>query len=389
MSTIEIRTARGWRQVGEFIELPFRLHAGTPWVPPLRVERRLFLSRRPRLGTYAKRMDFELFCAFRGGELVGRISAHIDTAYNAHHGSRWGWFGFFESIDDQQVADALLDAAEAWLRAKGMERMVGPADFTVNDESGIVIEGAEEPPMVREPWHPAYYRTLMEKAGMGKVVDLYMYDLPVTERENLHPAVEQIGKAATAEHGVTIRLMSRRGLRKDLDVFQKVYNHAWRKNWGFVPYSDEDIDQYALELQLVFDQDWFMIAEKDGEPVAIAITVPDINRALQRMNGRVLPFGWIHYLRRRRYIDRVRVGFLGVLPGAQHTGVAAALYLEQFDTCARDPLVKAGETGWILETNRAMNNAMEAMNGRINKRYRMYERLLEEGAERQQLGEPA
>ena len=162
--TIEIRPARSFREVGEFIDLPYRLHAGTPWLPPLKVERRMFLSR--RFGTYAKRMDYELFCAHRGGEVVGRISAHIDRAYNDHHGARWGWFGFIEAEDDPAIAGALLDAASDWLRERGMERMVGPADFTVNDESGIVIEGAEEPPMVREPWHPAYYRTLMEKAGM-------------------------------------------------------------------------------------------------------------------------------------------------------------------------------------------------------------------------------
>lgn len=343
----------------------------------------MFLSR--RFGTYAKRMDYELFCAFRDGELVGRISAHVDRSYNAHHGARWGWFGFFEAVEDQAVADALLDAAEAWLRERGMERMVGPADFTVNDESGIVVEGHDIPPMIREPWHPRYYQALMEQAGMEKVVDLYMYDLNVADRANLHPGMIEAGKIAVNEHGVVIRNMSRRRLRKDLDVFAEIYNRAWRKNWGFVPYDEHDLDQYALEMQFVYARDWFVVAEIDGEPVGMAITVPDVNRVLKTMNGRLLPLGWLKYLRRNRVIDRVRVGFLGVRPEQQHTGVAAALYLHHYDVCEAAPIITGGETGWILETNEPMKRGMEAMDGTIVKRYRMYERLLEDGAEFQHL----
>ena len=148
--------------------------------------------------------------------------------------------------------------------------------------------------------------------------------------------------------------MTRRSLRRDMDRFADVYNSAWSQNWGFSPYSKEDLDYYAQELQLVFDAPWFMVAEKDGETVAVAITVPDINQVLRKMNGRLLPFGWWHFLRRRKIIDRCRVGFLGVKPEYQHTGVAAALYVEHFDLAERTP-IKWGEMGWILETNRAMN----------------------------------
>jgi GNAT superfamily N-acetyltransferase len=170
--------------------------------------------------------------------------------------------------------------------------------------------------------------------------------------------------------------MTRRRLRRDLNVFAEIYNRAWRRNWGFVPYDEKDLDAYAQELQLVFDRDWFMVAEIEGEPIAIAITVPDINIVLRRMGGRLLPLGWWHYLRRRTIIDRVRVGFLGVRPEHQHTGVAAQLYVEHFDTAARHPRIKGGEMGWILENNRAMNRGMEAMNGRVVKKYRMYVREL-------------
>jgi GNAT superfamily N-acetyltransferase len=171
--------------------------------------------------------------------------------------------------------------------------------------------------------------------------------------------------------------MSRRSLRRDVDRFADVYNSAWSQNWDFVPYTKKDLDAYALDLHLVFDANWFMLAETaEGDTAAVAITVPDVNQVLVKMKGRLVPFGWWHFLRRNRIMDRVRVGFLGVKPEYQHTGVAAALYVEHFDTAAHRPQ-KWGEMGWILESNRNMNKAMEAMGGRIVRRYRVYERTLE------------
>jgi GNAT superfamily N-acetyltransferase len=206
-----------------------------------------------------------------------------------------------------------------------------------------------------------------------------MWELPISDREKIVPAIFELAAQVEPKHGITIRRMSRRRLRRDLDVFGEIYNDAWKRNWGFVPYSKEDLDHFAQELQLVYDRDWFMVAEHEGQAVAIAITIPDVNQVLRRMNGRLLPLGWWHYLRKRRVIDRCRVGFLGVKPEYQHTGVAAGLYVEHFDNAARLP-IKHGEMGWILENNRAMNRGMEAMNGRIVKRYRMYERRFEPDA---------
>jgi hypothetical protein len=375
---VTVRPARSYRDVGAFIDLPFRLHAGTPWIPPLKLERRIFLSRRTRLGTYASRVDFELFLAERDGRVVGRVSAHVDHAYNRHHDERRGWFGFFECEDDPEAARVLIEAAEEWLRARGMTLLSGPADFTMNDESGIVIEGHDLRPMVRQPWHPPYYQRLLEGEGVGleKEVDLFMWELDISDREQMLPILPELAADARDKHNVTIRRMTRRGLRKDFDIFAEIYNRAWRRNFGFVPYDKADLDQYAAEVQLVFDQDWFMVAEVGDEPIAIAITIPDINQVLRKMHGRLLPFGWWHYLRRRRTINRVRVGFLGVKPKFQHTGAAAALYVEHFDTSAAHPRIKGGEMGWILETNRAMNRGMEAMHGRIVKKYRVYRREL-------------
>lgn len=371
--SVQVSPARRWGQIGEFIELPFRLHAGTPWVPPLKLERRLFLNR--RLNAYFKHGEAEYFLARRGERVVGRITAQVDFAYNRYHGGRTGMFGFLELEDDQEVLEALLEAACSWLRARGCDQLLGPMDFSLNEDAGILVEGFELEPLVRQNWHPPYYHRHCEAAGLERAMDLLSWDLSVEDRESLLPIIPKLAKRCREKYGIEVRKMSRCGLREDLDRFADVYNSAWSENWGFVPYSKQDLDAYALELQLVYTPEWFMLAEKDGETVAAAITVMDANQFLRRMNGRLLPFGWWHFLRRNHTTDRLRVGFLGVKPEYQHTGVAALLYMEHFEAATRSPL-KHGEAGWILETNKDMNSGLEAMNGRVVKRYRMYERAL-------------
>jgi GNAT superfamily N-acetyltransferase len=371
---IEVSAVHGLSDLREFVALPFRLHAGTPWIPPLKLERYAFLNR--KLNAYFKHGEAEYFLARRDGRVLGRITAQVDHAFNAFHANRWGMFGFLEIEDEQEVLDALLHAAEAWLRSRRCERMVGPMDFQMNDESGVLIEGFDREPMIRQPWHPPYYQARCDAAGLTKAMDLLMWELHISDRTKLLPVLPAIAEQVRSKHGIRIRKMTRKGLRRDLDEFAKVYNAAWSRNWGFVPYSKEDLDAYALDLQLVYDRDWFMVAENDTETVAVAITIPDMNQVLKRMRGRLLPLGWWHFLRRGAVIDRVRVGFLGVMPEYQHTGVAAALYIEHFDVAERTTR-RGGEMGWILETNRSMNRAMEAMGGRVVKRYRVYERLLE------------
>ncbi len=374
--SIEVTPVRSLRDRREFIEVPFRLHASSEqWVPPLRLERHAFLS--PRLNKWFRHADAQLFLARRGGRVVGRVSAQIDHAFNAYQGNDWGMFGFFEAEDDPAVAGALVDAAAGWLAERGRDRMIGPMDFTMNDEAGLLIEGHDREPFIKQPWHPPHYRPLLEGTGLTKAIDLWMWELHISDRSSVVQPIVDMAAQLEPEHGIRIRRMSRRRLRRELDVFAETYNEAWADNWGFVPYGPDDLDTYAGDLQLVFDRNWFMVAEKvdTGESVGVAITVPDINQVLRRMNGRLLPLGWLHFLRRRKLIDRVRVGFLGVKRDYQHTGVAAAFYIEHFDTAARTPQTW-GEMGWILETNDAMNRGMEGMGGRVVKKYRMYEREL-------------
>jgi GNAT superfamily N-acetyltransferase len=373
--SVEVRPVRSRADRRDFVELPFRLHAtGTPWIPPLRIERRLFLS--PRFNAFFKHGEAELFLARLDARVVGRLSAQIDLNFNAFHDNAWGMFGFLELEEDPEVLRALLDAAAEWLRTRGRDRMVGPMDFTMNDESGVLVDGFDREPMLRQPWHPPYYKRLCEEAGLKKAMDLLIWELRISDREKILPIIRQLADELGPKHGITIRKMSRRRLRRELDAFAEIYNEAWSNNWGFVPYTKEDLDAYVQELHLVFDREWFMVAENsDGETVGVGITIPDINQVLQRMGGRVLPLGWWHFLRRRRIMDRCRIGFLGVKPAYQHTGVAAGLYMENFAMAEATP-IKWGEAGWVLETNKGLNRGMEALGGRISKTYRVYERTL-------------
>jgi GNAT superfamily N-acetyltransferase len=373
---VEVSSVSGGRDLKAFIDLPFRLHASHPlWVAPLKLERRLFLNR--RMNTFFTHGQAEYFLARRDGRVVGRISAQVNDAFNDYQKKSWGWFGFLEFDDDPEVLQALLDAAGGWLRERGQERMVGPASFTMNDESGVLVEGFDLRPMIEQPWNPRYYPERIEQAGMTKAMDLLMWNLEVADRERVLPVIFELAEKAQTEHGIRVRPMRRRQLRKDLDWFGEVYNAAWSKNWDFVPYSKKDLDALAQQLHLVFDKHWFFVAEKEdtGEVVGMAITVPDPNQVLEKMRGRILPLGWWYFLRKARHIDRVRVGWLGVKPEHQHTGVAAKLYVEHFNAAAVRRQ-KGGEMGWILETNKPMNRGMEAMGGRVVKRYRMYERML-------------
>jgi GNAT superfamily N-acetyltransferase len=370
---VEVTPVRGLRQLKGFVDLPFRLHAGTIWIPPLKEERYLFLSR--RLNAFFTHGEAEYFLARRDDRVVGRITAHVDHAYNEFHGERTGMFGFVEFEDDEQVVAALLAAAEAWLRSRGCDRMLGPMDFALNDEGGILIEGYDVEPLVRHPWQPPYYRERIEQAGLVKAMDLLSWSLDVSDRERLDPRLPRIAERARTKYGVTIRRMSRRNLRRDLDEFARVYNAAWSRNWGFVPYSKADLDAYWFDLQLIYSSDWFMVAEIDGETVGMAITIPDVAQIYKRMKGHLFPVGWIWYVLRWFIMDRLRVGFLVVIPEYEHTGVAAALYLEHFDVATR-VRQKHGEAGFILETNSSMNNALKAMGGHVVKRWRVYERAL-------------
>jgi GNAT superfamily N-acetyltransferase len=374
---VEVRAVAGRRETGTFVKLPWRLYRNEPtWVAPLlmEVKKRLDRSANP----FFKHAEAEYFLAWRGRRAVGRISAHIDRNLNEFQGNRWGLFGWFECEDDPAAARSLLAAAEAWLSQRGCEKIVGPMDFTTNDECGVLIEGHERRPIILCPWHHPYYQRLFEcDLGMDKAMDLLMWSLYVTGRGKVHPAIWEVAGKVESEHGIVCRNFRKRDLEAEVGRFLEVYNAAWERNWGFVPLTEEEVRHYAKDLKPVLDENWAMVAERADtrEVVGAALTLPDYNQVLAKLNGRLLPFGWITALIQRRKIDAVRVFALGVKPEYQHTGVAARFYQMHFDAAERTPQ-KWGETGWILEVNKPMNRAMEGMGGQIVRRYRLYERDL-------------
>ncbi len=372
---------RSRRDLNAFIKLPFALYRSEPrWIAPLLMDLKKQLNREKN--PFFKHAEAEFFLARRNGHYVGRISAHVDRHLNEFQDNNWGLWGWFECEDDPEAARALLAAAEAWLRERGCGAMVGPMDYTTNDACGLLIQGHERPPIILCPWHYPYYQRLIEQdVGLEKAMDLHMWSLHVDTRENVHPAIWEIADKLELEHGIVCRNFRKKDLQAEVGRFLEVYNSAWERNWGFVPLTEEEVRHYAKDLGPVLDENWAMVAERKdtGEVVGAALTLPDYNQVLAKLRprGRLLPFGWITALRERRHIDSVRVFALGVKPAYQHTGVAARFYQMHFDAAERTPQ-KGGEMGWILEINRPMNRAMEGMGGKIVRRYRVYQRPLEE-----------
>lgn len=378
MGNVSIRPVRTRRELKRFVRVPFQLHRDRPqWVAPLIFERMQFLDRGKN--PYFEHAEAEYFLAERDGEAVGRITAQVDQRWDEFQGGSDAMFGFFETVEDPEVAAALLGAANEWARGKGRGRILGPMDFTTNDEIGLLIEGYERRPMILENWHPPFYKQLIEAEGFGKAMDLLMWELQfgdLKEGESFDPAIHAAAEKALRDEGVVIRNISLRNLPAEMHAFSEVYNEAWGDNWGFVPATDAEVEFHAKILKQVLDEDWAYIAEKEGEPVGAALTLPDINQVMAKLKGRLFPFGWFQFLLGKGKIDQLRVFALGVKHAYRHTGVAAGLYLKHLETAARPGTIEGGEMGWILETNGPMNRAMEGMGGRVVKKYRVYEKAL-------------
>jgi hypothetical protein len=378
MASVSIRPVRTRRERKRFVRVPFNLHRDRPqWVAPLVFERMQFLDRRKN--PFFEHAEAELFVAERDGEPVGRISAQIDQRWDRFQGGNDAMFGFFETVEDPEVVAALLGAAGDWAAGKGRERILGPMDFTTNDELGILIEGFERRPMILENWHPPFYRELIEAAGFAKAMDVLMWELQfgsLKDGERFDPSIHAAARKGLEEEGVVIRNYRKREAAEEMRRFAAVYNEAWGDNWGFVPPTDAEIEHHAKLLNQVIDEKWAFLAEKDGEVIGVALTLPDINQVMAKLNGRLLPFGWAWFLLGKRKIDQCRVFALGVKDAYRHSGVAAGLYLRHLEEAAVPGGIVGGEMGWILETNEPMNRAMEGMGGEVVKRYRLYERAL-------------
>jgi GNAT superfamily N-acetyltransferase len=361
------------------IEFPFTLYKGDRnWVPPLIEERRDFLD--PRKNPFFEHARFQLFLARRGGEIVGTIGAVVDDNHNQVHDERAGAFGFFETIDDQAVADALLGAAEEWVRGQGMAIIRGPISFSTNHEVGLLIDGFDDPPMVMLTHNPRYYAQLIGARGYTKVMDLFAYIGDIDDRlQNGPPKLFRVADIAAKKAGIRIRKVDMRHFDQEVRRAKEIYAQAWTNNWGFVPLTDREGDYLAASLKPVIDPDLVLIAEtSDGKPVGVSITLPDLHQALKWSGGgHMFPLGLAKFLWHRRKIDQVRLWGMGVIEEYRNRGIDAVFYVE---TCraAHAKGYKRIEGSWILESNVMMNRIIERLGGQRYKTYRVYERPLAE-----------
>jgi hypothetical protein len=372
---LELRPVRGRKELNAFIKLPWQIYAGDPaWVPPLIREQRKILdrSRHP----FHLHAEVEYFLARRGGRVVGRIAVFVNPRYNRFHEDRTGFFGFLEVENDPEACTALLECAEGWLAERAMDCMVGPMNFTTNDEShspGILLEGFQEPPYILMAHGRPYYPSLLKEAGLEKAMDLLAYRFTSNiPPERIVKAVARIEKGIA---GLRIRNVSMKHLHEEVDLVQAVYNSAWEKNWGFVPLTEAEIRHLAEELKPILEPRYALIATIHGQAVGFSLTLPDYNQALRHTNGRLLPLGLLKLLWHARRINRARVFALGLERKFRRSGIDAVLYLRTF-LAAQELGHGSAESSWILEDNWTMRRALEKMGAHIYKRYRVYQKAL-------------
>ncbi|MBX5481498.1 MAG: N-acetyltransferase [Myxococcaceae bacterium] len=359
-----------------FIHFPYKLYRDDPnWVPPLIMERRDFLD--PKKNPWFEFGAVELFLARRNGEVVGRIAAVKDPRYNEFHGTRVGFFGLFESIDDVRVARGLFDAAAGWVKAHGFESMMGPVNFSTNYECSTLIEGFDAPPVVMMAYNPRYYPALFDACGFQKAKDLWAWEL--SSAVEPPEKVVRIAEKIRARDGIVVRPVNIKEFDREVRIIKDIYNSAWEKNWGFVPMTEKEFDHLARDMKQMVVPDLLLIAEVNGEPVAFSMTLPDANIALKAAGGRLtrygLPIGLAKLLLASRKIKRLRLITLGIKAGYRRRGLDAILYLDTLRT-ARRLGYTGGEISWTLEDNDLVNRAIESMGGRRYKTYRLYQRPL-------------
>ncbi len=368
------------KELNRFIKLPWKLYKDDPnWVPPLLTDIKSKLDKKKN--PLFSHVDAEYFLAYKDGSLAGRITAHIDHLYNETWNEKSGFFGFFESVNDQEVASALFETVEKWHRERGMDRVMGPFEFNTNDEVGLLIEGFDTPPMIMMPHHKPYYKDLIEKQGYTKIKDLVAYIFRRDDKDLMNKLEKVLKRIkANAEwamrNGFTMRPINLKNLKAEVERLKEIYNEAWSKNWGFVPFTDPEFDELAKGLKAIADPDLAPIVEyvrPDGtkEPAGFSLVLPDINPIVKKINGRLFPFGFIKLLLELPKIKRGRLLTLGVKHKFHKKGVDSLLYYQTF-TQALKKGYEAVEASWILEDNMQMRKPIEFMGGKIYKVYRVF-----------------
>jgi GNAT superfamily N-acetyltransferase len=369
---VNVKPVETKRDLMEFIKSPWQIYRNDPhWVPPLIIERKEFLDKNKN--PFFKHAEVVFFLAKRNGQTVGRIAGIVNRNHIKFHQENAGFFGFFECVKDYEVAKALLDSVREWLKSKGMGIMRGPANFSSNDEWGLLVEGFDSPPVIMMSYNPSYYLDFMESYDMVKAKDLYAYfidkSLPPPER------VMRMAESIKKRENVKIRNINMKKFKDEVERIKQIYNSAWSKNWGFIPMTDEEFDHMAKSLRQIVDPHMVFIAEADGKPAGFSLALPDFNQVLRKLNGRLFPFGILKLLWHTKVInkiDGVRIITMGVIPEFQKRGIDTVFYVETYNVGVKRGYTWA-EMSWVLEDNVMMNRVLELLGARLYKKYRIFE----------------
>ena len=357
------------RQLKTFIKFPWSIYRDDPnWVPPLILDQLQFFT--PGKNPYLAHSRAQLFMAFRGDEPVGRISAHENNQHIRAHRDGAGFFGFFECIDNQAVADALFDAASAWLRERELKTMRGPVSFSVNHEVGLLLDAFDEPPLIRMTYNPPYYAALIEGYGLEKIQDLYAYVM--FESEGIPERLRGMSDLVLEDPKLVVRTVDVRDFKNEMERIKKI----WSENWGAVPLTEEEFDRIVGEFRLIYDRNLFFIAEYDGEPAGMSLVLPDMNQALKKADGRLFPLGLLKMLWYKRKINSWRMPVLGVRKEHRLRGIEVVFCCRTCDVAMKNRNYRKGEMSWVLESNTAANAVLKKLGARRSKTYRIYERPL-------------
>jgi GNAT superfamily N-acetyltransferase len=376
---IEVERVRSHADLDDFIRFQLALYQEDPYfVPPIVAERRDFLDRRKN--PFFSHAEVELYLARRNGRVVGRIAAIDDALWNQFHNAETGFFGMFDAPNDPDIARALLDAAAAFARSRGMKMLSGPVNLSTNHDCGALVDGFEFPPAMMMPYNFRYYGALLEGWGLRKMKDLYAYDLStaMTPPEKVVRVAERLRDSEF----VRVRPVDVTNLPEEIRRLKSIYNAMLDRNWLFLPMNEEEFDSITARLRPLVRvrPELCLIAEVKGEPVAFSLTLPDSNRAIRAANGQLtrwgFPIGLMRMAWAARDIDRLRVLLFGIKPGYRRRGLDALLYLETIRT-ARRLGYDGAELGWTTEDNELMNRAIESMGARRYKTYRIYEKALQ------------
>ncbi len=372
---VAVRPVTSYREMGIFIDIPWRMYADDPmWVPPLRLERRLHFS---RFNPFFKHGEWQAWIAYRNNQPVGRISAQIDQLHRQRYGADTGHFGLLEGIDDTEVFAALLHTAEEWLAVRNTRHISGPFNLSINQECGILVEGFDTPPMVMMPHSRAWYGRLIEEQGYQPLKDLLAYWAEVDYKmpRLMSALIEKFSKQ------VRLRTLRRDKFGEEMEILRDIFNDAWSENWGFVPFTKAEFAELGSSLRLLVPDEFIQIAEVDGHPAAFMVGLPNLNEIFADLNGSLFPFGWIRmikYLKSRR-VHTGRIPLMGVRKQFQNSPIGMALAIMVIDAPRQAGLsrgIQAVELSWILEDNKAMRAILDYLGCRQYKRYRIFGKTL-------------